>query len=77
MRDQGLAVTLDCSGAGFKSQMKKADSSGARYAVIIGVDEVAARQVSVKPLREAAEQKRCSIAEAATMMVNTVDSKRG
>jgi histidyl-tRNA synthetase len=57
--------------------MKKADSSGARYAVIIGVDEVAARQVSVKPLREAAEQTRCSIAEAAAMMVTTVDSKRG
>jgi histidyl-tRNA synthetase len=77
MRDQGLAVTLDCSGAGFKSQMKKADGSGARYAVIIGVDEVAARQVSVKPLRETAEQTRCTIAEAAALMVNTMDSKRG
>ncbi|MEO8441447.1 MAG: histidine--tRNA ligase [Betaproteobacteria bacterium] len=77
MRDQGLAVTLDCGGAGFKSQMKKADTSGARYAVIIGVDEVAAGQVSVKPLREAADQARCSIAEATAMMVNTVDSKRG
>jgi histidyl-tRNA synthetase len=77
MRDQGLAVTLDCSGAGFKSQMKKADGSGARYAVIIGVDEVAAQQVSVKPLRESAEQTRCTIAEAAALMVNTMDSKRG
>src|SRR4051812_48588417 len=58
LRDSGLAVVLDCSGAGFKSQMKKADGSGARYAVIIGPDEMAAQQVSVKPLREAADQNR-------------------
>jgi len=77
LRDQGLAVTLDCSGGGFKSQMKKADGSGAHYAVIIGVDEVAAQQVSVKPLREAAEQTRCTLADAAAMLINTVDSKRG
>ncbi len=77
LRDSGLAVMLDCSGAGFKSQMKKADGSGARYAVIIGADEVAARQVSVKPLRESAEQKRCTVGEAAAMMINTLDSKRG
>ena len=77
MRDRGLAVVLDCSGAGFKSQMKKADGSGARYAVIIGADEIAAQQVSVKPLRETVEQTRCTVAEASAMMVNTMDSKRG
>jgi histidyl-tRNA synthetase len=77
MRDRGLAVVLDCSGAGFKSQMKKADGSGARYAVIIGADEIAAQQVSVKALRETAEQTRCTVVEAAAMMVNTMDSKRG
>jgi len=77
MRDRGLAVVLDCSGAGFKSQMKKADGSGARYAVIIGADEIAAQQVSVKALRETAEQTRFTVVEAAAMMVNTMDSKRG
>jgi histidyl-tRNA synthetase len=76
MRDRGLAVTLDCSGAGFKSQMKKADASGARYAVIIGDDEVAAQQVSVKPLRETAEQTRRTIAEATEIIVNAVNGKR-
>ncbi|HEV7822960.1 MAG TPA: histidine--tRNA ligase, partial [Burkholderiales bacterium] len=76
LRDRRLAVTLDCSGAGFKSQMKKADASGARYAVIIGADEVAAQQVSVKPLRETAEQTRCTIADAAAMMVNA-ETERG
>ena len=77
LRDRGLAVVLDCSGANFKSQMKKADGSGARYAILIGADEVASQQVSVKPLREAAEQTRCTLVEAAAMMVNAVDSKRG
>ncbi len=77
MRDRGLAVTLDLSGAGFKSQMKKADASGARYAVIIGVDEVAAQVVSVKPLRETAQQTRCTIDEAAGLIANRMESKRG
>jgi histidyl-tRNA synthetase len=35
-----------------KSQFKKADASGARYALIFGVDELAQGQVAVKPLRE-------------------------
>ncbi|MDB5812246.1 MAG: hisS [Betaproteobacteria bacterium] len=77
LRDRDYAVVLDCSGASFKSQMKKADGSGARYAIIIGADEVAAQQLSIKPLRETAEQTRCTIDGAAALMINTVDSKRG
>jgi histidyl-tRNA synthetase len=49
MRDAGLQVVLGAGGS-FKSQMKKADASGARYAVIIGDDEVAANKVTVKPM---------------------------
>ena len=64
LREGGVTVTLDLSGASFKSQMKKADASGARFAVIVGDDEAAAGVVSVKPLREEAEQKRASISEA-------------
>ena len=36
--------------------MKKADASGARYAVIIGDNEVQAQEVILKPLREASDQ---------------------
>ena len=36
--------------------MKKADASGARFAVIIGEEEAQAGEISIKPLREAAEQ---------------------
>jgi histidyl-tRNA synthetase len=77
MRDRGLAVSLDCSGAGFKSQMKKADASGAHFAIIIGDDEVAAQKVCVKPLREAAEQSQLTLDEATEIIVNAVQSKKG
>ena len=62
--DHGIAVVLHCGGGSFKSQMKRADANGASYAIIIGDDEAAAREVSVKPLREAAQQVTVSLAEA-------------
>jgi histidyl-tRNA synthetase len=64
LRDGGLTVVLHCGEGGFKSQMKRADASGARYAVIVGDDEASAGAVSVKPLREAAQQVRASVSEA-------------
>ena len=54
LRDAGLKVVLHCGGGSFKSQMKKADSSGARFAVIIGDNEAAAGTLTVKPLRNRA-----------------------
>lgn len=38
----------------FKSQFKKADGSGARYALVFGADEVAEGCVTVKSLRDGA-----------------------
>ncbi len=63
LRDAGLRVTLHCGGGSFKSQMKKADASGARHAVIIGDDEAVAGEASVKPLRTEGEQRRVVLAE--------------
>ncbi|MFA7240432.1 MAG: histidine--tRNA ligase [Sulfuricellaceae bacterium] len=68
LRDRGLKAILHCGGGSFKSQMKKADASGARYAVIIGDDEAAASEVSVKPLRELGEQARMTVETAAAVM---------
>jgi histidyl-tRNA synthetase len=51
LRDEGLRVLLHCGGGSFKSQMKKADGSGARVAVVIGDDEAQANEVSVKPMQ--------------------------
>jgi histidyl-tRNA synthetase len=66
LRDAGLDVLLHCAtpqGAGsFKSQMKKADASGAAFAIIIGDDEVAGNAAAVKALREGdAEQQQASV----------------
>ena len=57
LRDGGLRVLLHCGGGSFKSQMKKADGSGAQYAVIIGDDEAAANAVTLKPLRGGEQQR--------------------
>ena len=51
LRDAGHAVVVNAGGGSFKSQMKRADASGAPLALIIGDDELAAQSVSVKPLR--------------------------
>jgi histidyl-tRNA synthetase len=66
-RDAGLAVILHCGGGSFKSQMKRADGSGARFAAIIGDDEAQSEQVSFKPLRESGDQKMLTVEEAATL----------
>jgi len=58
IRDQlpGKKVIVHCGDGKFKSQMKKADASGADLALVLGEDEVAAGTVSIKALREGGEQ---------------------
>ncbi|HEY5632389.1 MAG TPA: histidine--tRNA ligase [Burkholderiaceae bacterium] len=51
LRDAGLDVVLNCGGGGFKAQFRRADASGAFLAVILGEDEVANAEVSLKWLR--------------------------
>ncbi|SES69354.1 histidyl-tRNA synthetase [Nitrosomonas marina] len=61
LRESGCQVILHCGGGSFKSQMKKADASGARFAVIIGDDEAVMQVVTLKPLREVADQVRIDL----------------
>jgi len=68
LRSEGLRVVLHAGGGSFKSQMKKADKSGARFAAILGDDEAAFNEISLKPLLQAGEQKRCKLAEVATLL---------
>ena len=68
MRSEGLSVVLHVGGGSFKSQMKKADRSGARYAAILGDDEAAAGEISLKALLEKAEQTRCKLADVAQLL---------
>ncbi|GCL62317.1 histidine--tRNA ligase [Pseudaquabacterium pictum] len=54
LRQAGLAVQMHAGGGSLKAQFKKADASGARFALVFGADELAQGQVAVKPLRDAA-----------------------
>jgi histidyl-tRNA synthetase len=74
LRDAGLAVVLHCGGGSFKSQMKKADASRARYAAIIGDDEAQAGELSLKPLRALGQQVRVT-ADVAAQLVKSTDTQ--
>ena len=69
LRDRKLSVALhgspDGKTASFKSQMKKADASGARFAIILGPDEVSAGVVTVKNLRMNGEQQKLPLNDVA------------
>ena len=58
LRNEGIDVLLHCGGGSFKSQMKKADSSGATFAVVIGDDEAATGEAQLKALREEGVEQR-------------------
>ena len=65
LRSAGIDTILFCppdgQSASFKSQMKKADASGAAFAVIIGPDELAKNEAALKDLRGTGEQKTVSL----------------
>ena len=63
-----LRLQTHCGGGSFKSQMKKADKSNADYALIIGEDEAAAGQVTVKSLRADVEQQTVALGELANVL---------
>jgi histidyl-tRNA synthetase len=67
LRDAGFATLMHCGGGSFKSQMKRADASGADVALILGEDEVRADEVTFKPLR-GGEQVRVSRGEVAQQL---------
>jgi histidyl-tRNA synthetase len=53
LRDAGIDVLMHAGGGSFKSQFRRADASGAQFAVIIGPDELARGEVGLKWLRDA------------------------
>jgi len=56
LRDSGIATALNIESTGIKSQMKKADKSGAKIALIIGDDEVNSQIIQIKDLRKEGKQ---------------------
>ena len=58
LRAAGFSADRRFGGGSMKSQMKSADRSAARFAIIVGEDEAAAGEVTLKSLRDAGEQRR-------------------
>lgn len=68
----GAVVVSHCGGGSFKSQMKKADKSGARYAVILGENEVANSTAGLKPLRADEPQQEIARGELASALAEVL-----
>lgn len=66
-----VRVMSHCGGGNFKKQFKRADKSGAKVALIIGEDELANQQVTVKYLREDIQQQ-CIAQSELVALLNTV-----
>jgi histidyl-tRNA synthetase len=70
LRDKidGIQVEMNLGGGSFKSQMKKADKSGAEFALILGEQELAEEKIGIKPMRSTEEQSSVALdALAATL----------
>jgi histidyl-tRNA synthetase len=79
IRDAGMDVVLHCASAtgmgNFKAQMKRADASGAHYAIILGEDEMAKQQATVKALRaedEENQQAQVALDQVVTYLVDQI-----
>jgi histidyl-tRNA synthetase len=70
LRDKvgGLRVDTNLGGGSFKSQMKRADKSGATWALVLGEQELAEKRIGLKPLRIEGEQESIALADLAAML---------
>lgn len=59
-----LRLQVHCGGGSFKSQIRRADRSGARVALILGEDEIAKGQLTLKPLRDDGDQQTLTLDDA-------------
>ncbi len=64
----GLSLITHCGGGGLKAQFKRADRSGARYALVLGEDELARGVVGLKPLRGEGEQREIAVADLSSAL---------
>lgn len=71
----GIRLQVNCGGGGFKSQFKKADKSGAEYALILGDDEMDRGEIAVKYLRVEQKQQNMNINEIIELLNLTRNPK--
>ena len=70
LRDRvgGIRVETNLGGGSFKAQIKRADKSGAEYALILGEQELEEGRIGVKPLRSNQEQESIALVDLATVL---------
>ncbi len=66
----GIQVEMNLGGGSFKSQMKRADKSGAEFALILGEQELADACVGIKPMRSTEEQSSVALDDLAETLAN-------
>lgn len=68
-----LRLQVHCGGGNFKNQLKRADKSGALIALILGEDEAAKNQLTVKYLRDARQQKLVQLDDLSSLLKNELN----
>lgn len=76
LRSAGLSADRAFDRRSMKAQMKRADRSGARVALIVGPDELAAGSVSVRDLRSGVPQRRVPLADAVAAVAEVLPERR-
>jgi histidyl-tRNA synthetase len=76
LRDEvtGIRVETNLGNGSFKAQMKRADKSGASFALVLGEQELAEERIGCKPLRSDAEQESIALAELAAVLQDKLNS---
>jgi len=69
----GIRVELNLGGGSFKSQMKRADSSNADYALILGERELSEGRVGMKPMHTREEQTSVGLDEVPSILAGKLD----
>jgi histidyl-tRNA synthetase len=72
---RGIRVETNLGGGSFKAQMKRADKSGAAWALILGEQELSEDRIGLKPLRSDAEQESIALAELATVLQDRLNGR--
>jgi len=75
LRDElpGLKLEISVDGGSFKSQFKKADKSGADFAIILGDDEVESGLIGIKNLRQDQAQQNLPVAEVINLLRTRIE----
>ncbi|MBT3012710.1 MAG: histidine--tRNA ligase [Candidatus Thiodiazotropha sp. (ex Lucina aurantia)] len=68
-----LRLISHCGGGTFKNQLKKADRSQARYALVLGEDEVARREIGLKPMRSEGKQEQIALSQLETRLAELIN----